>query len=183
MTPLIQQMTAAAVVPAAMAAETWARLASGAARQWGAMLPRGDGADRPATRPEEALDDAQRAALDRAADALEETAAAVEGAAADLVEMPDDDGADGPVAAEAGEANGQSAKDRLAEPPADRPSKAGAAELRPVDGTLTAADDVAEMVEAAPEAAVDTAAVVEQATGRPPRSLDDMIPANDHPAE
>ena len=171
MTPLLQQMTAAAMIPPVRAFETWARLVSRAAWQWNATLARAaagaQGADAPlAAEAEES--EAREAVLDRAAEAMEETAEAVETAAAGLVGVPPaEHGGDD---AARGDAPGDDAAPH------------------PVDGGLTAADEVADAFEpAAPEgghhAHTDTADLVREATGEEPRSLEEMLPHNTHPAE
>ena len=167
MTPFLQQITAAATLPAAMAVETWARMMSQGARQWDAALTRSR-SDTP--RPEEALTDAQADALDRASEAMEWTAETMEGAAAHLVDdapTPDD------------HADAQGPAGDVPDPVA---GNADGADLRSIDGTFTAADDVIDAVEPAPEEVPDTAALVEKATGHAPKSLDEMVPTTDRPA-
>ena len=175
MTPLLNKMTAAAVIAPAMAAETMARLGAITARRTGAMLAsRGDTAERPEpSAPVDAATQTQQAerdaVLDRAADALEARAEAMEQGAANMAGVPSDpkDEPDGRAGGDAAEA----------------PSGAAQADLRPLDGTLTAVATAAETGSTATEPAVDTAGVVVEATGSKPKALEEMLPASEHPAE
>ena len=133
MTQMQTQMTAAMMLPAAMAAETVARMVALAAWQANAMLSpgRSSGWRRVEAAP------AAPAPFDPVAEAQAPEA---------------DHGAD-------------------------------TAELRPVAGTMTAARDMADGPDHAADRAQDITALVGEATGAAPRSLDEMLPAKGRPVE
>ncbi|WP_308917684.1 hypothetical protein [Jannaschia sp. LMIT008] len=148
--------TAAALLPAALMAETSARLASVAASNAKAALDVWTAWTTPmAPTPAQTRPPVEPPAPDAASEAGGDPAMTDAGPT-----VADDD----PVATDA-----------------------DLADLRAIDGTLTAADAIAAPAEPAPDihaAFADAGAdVAEQATGQAPRSLDQMLPANEHPAE
>lgn len=155
MTPIHRQMTAAMFLPAAYAGEAIARGTALWARQMNAMLAMGRPTGRPAEHPADHLAAPGGSADDvRGAEAVASTRSDDHSDRFDPMGDEDHDAAD-------------------------------RAELRPVGDTLTAVPlaRAATQVDYGEDVAQDITALVDQATGRPPRSLEEMMPANDRPAE